>query len=75
MTGTDTLADKNLPPAPRPFSERLKAALVAPVQAMRLRYLPLLMVYFAYGALGLVGIAESFWIKQALDMTPAQLHQ
>ncbi len=73
MTGTDTLADKNLPPAPRPFSERLKAALVAPVQAMRLRYLPLLMVYFAYGALGLVGIAESFWIKQALDMTPADL--
>ena len=73
MTGIDALADKSLPPAPRPFSERLKAALVAPVQAMRLRYLPLLMVYFAYGALGLVGIAESFWIKQALDMTPADL--
>jgi len=58
---------------PRPFSERLKAAVVAPVKAMRLRYLPLLMVYFSYGALGLVGIAESFWIKQALTMTPAEL--
>ena len=73
MTGTATLANKSLPPAPRPFSERLKAALIAPVKAMRLRYLPLLMVYFAYGALGLVGIAESFWIKQALAMTPADL--
>ena len=61
------------PAAPRPISQRLKAAVVAPVKAMRLRYLPLLMVYFAYGALGLVGIAESFWIKQALTMTPAEL--
>jgi hypothetical protein len=61
------------PAAPRPFSERLKAAVVAPILAMRLRYLPLLMVYFAYGALGLIGIAESFWIKQALTMTPAEL--
>ncbi|MGI9381702.1 MAG: hypothetical protein ACR2PO_00985 [Methyloligellaceae bacterium] len=54
-------------------AERLKAALVAPVRAMRARYLPLLMVYFAYGALGLVAIAESFWIKQALTLTPADL--
>lgn len=52
---------------------RLKAALITPIGAMRLRYLPLLMVYFAYGALGLVAVAESFWIKQALTMTPAQL--
>jgi hypothetical protein len=55
------------------LSERVKAAVVAPVMAMRLRYLPLMMVYFAYGALGLVAIAESFWIKQALTMTPADL--
>ncbi len=73
MTDSEAIADKILPPAPRPFSERLKAAVVAPVKAMRLRYLPLLMVYFSYGALGLVGIAESFWIKQALTMTPAEL--
>ncbi len=73
MTVTSQPADKDMPPSPRPFSERLKAAVIAPIQAMRLRYLPLLMVYFAYGALGLVGIAESFWIKQALAMTPADL--
>lgn len=58
---------------PASLAERLKSAFVAPVRAMRIRYLPLLMVYFAYGALGLVGIAESFWIKQALTMTPADL--
>ncbi|MCB1547743.1 MAG: hypothetical protein KDJ41_07910 [Hyphomicrobiaceae bacterium] len=40
---------------------------------MRWAYLPLLMVYFAYGALGLIGIAEAFWIKKALKMTPAEL--
>jgi hypothetical protein len=55
------------------WSERLESALLAPIRAMRLRYLPLLMVYFAYGALGLTGIAEAFWIKQALSMTPAEL--
>lgn len=66
---------KTPPPASwrEAVSVRLKAALVGPVKAMRLRYLPLLMVYFAYGALGLVAIAESFWIKQALTMTPADL--
>ena len=40
---------------------------------MRLRYLPLLMIYYAYGALGLVTIAEAFWIKEALTFTPAEL--
>jgi MFS family permease len=40
---------------------------------MRLAYLPLLMVYFAYGAMGLVGVAQSFWIKQSLTWSPAEL--
>ena len=40
------------------WSERLEGALLAPIRAMRMRYLPLLMVYFAYGALGLTGIAK-----------------
>jgi hypothetical protein len=55
------------------WGERFEHALLAPIRAMRLQYLPLLMVYFAYGALGLTGIAETFWIKQALTMTPAEL--
>lgn len=53
--------------------DRLEAALLSPVRAFRLRYLPLLMVYFAYGALGIITIAESFWIKSALTLTPSEL--
>jgi hypothetical protein len=52
---------------------QLEAAILTPVRAFRWRYLPLLMVYFAYGALGLTAIANSFWVKQALTMTPADL--
>ena len=48
----------------RTVAEQIQDALITPIRAMRLRYLPLLMVYFAYGALGLDRrIAESFWIK------------
>src|SRR4029453_307133 len=57
----------------RPLLDRLKAALVTPIRAMRLRYLPLLMIYYAYGALGLVAIAQTFWVKEALTFTPAEL--
>lgn len=73
MTKRAAIANGTGPGGSRTAGERLKAAVVAPIRAMRSRYLPLLMVYFAYGALGLVGIAESFWIKQALTMTPAEL--
>jgi hypothetical protein len=39
----------------RLIGDRLQTALVTPIRAaMRLRYLPLLMIYYAYGALGLV---------------------
>ena len=57
----------------RALLDKLKAALVTPIRAMRLRYLPLLMIYYAYGALGLVTIAQAFWIKEALTFTPAEL--
>ena len=52
---------------------QLENALLNPIRAFRLRYLPLLMVYFAYGALGLIAVAESFWVKKALTLSPAQL--
>lgn len=58
---------------PRAMSQRLEDAVLTPIRAFRLRYLPLLMVYFAYGALGLITIAESFWVKQSLTLTPAEL--
>lgn len=65
----------NAAPTPRGgyARQQLERALLAPVRAFRWTYLPLLMVYFAYGALGIVAIAQSFWVKTALTMTPAEL--
>jgi MFS family permease len=60
-------------PEERTLLDKLKRALVTPIRAMRVRYLPLLMIYYAYGALGLVAIAEAFWVKEALTFTPAEL--
>lgn len=60
--------------APRSvLRDRLEAALLTPVRAIRLHYVPLLMIYFAYGALGIVAVAQDFWVKAALTMTPAEL--
>ena len=47
---------------------QLEDALLNPIRALRPRYLPLLMVYFAYGAMGLIAVAESFWVKKALTL-------
>jgi len=52
---------------------QLEAALLTPIRAIRLSYLPLLMIYFAYGALGIVAVAQDFWVKSALTLTPADL--
>jgi BT1 family len=49
------------------------ANLLRPVQAFRLHYVPLLMVYFAYGALGLIDITRDFWIRESLTLSPAEL--
>jgi hypothetical protein len=53
----------------------LETALLAPIRALKPNYLPLLMVYFAYGALGLVAVADSFWVKKELTLSPAALAQ
>ena len=44
-----------------------------PIQAFRTAYLPLVMVYFAYGALGLIDVTRDLWIKESLSFTPSQL--
>ncbi len=49
------------------------ASLLRPILAFRLRYLPLLMVYFAYGALGIIDVARDMWIKESLSLTAAEL--
>lgn len=47
--------------------------LLRPVRALRLAYLPVLLVYFAYGALGLIDVSRDIWIKERLSLTPAEL--
>jgi MFS family permease len=53
--------------------EQLENALLNPIRAFRPNYLPLMMVYFAYGALGLIAVAQSFWIKKSLTLSPVEL--
>ena len=48
-------------------------SLLRPIEAFRLRYVPVVMVYFAYGALGLIDVTRDMWIKEHLSFTPSQL--
>jgi len=52
---------------------KLLADLLRPVRAFRPAYLPLVMVYFAYGALGIIDVARDMWVKESLTFTPAEL--
>jgi hypothetical protein len=51
----------------------LSLDLAKPIHAFRWAYLPLVMVYFAYGALGLIDVTRDMWIKEALTLSPAEL--
>lgn len=55
------------------FLVSLRDAIVRPVAALRLSYAPLLLVYFSYGALGLIDISRDLWVKEALSLSPAEL--
>ncbi len=55
------------------WRQQIENALLAPIRAMRLKYLPLLMVYFSYGAMGIIAVAQTFWIRKSLTWTPTEL--
>ncbi len=46
---------------------------LTPIRAFRMRYIPLLLIYFSYGSGVFTAIAENFWVKDTLDMTAADL--
>jgi hypothetical protein len=50
-----------------------RQSIVRPIQAFQLSYVPVIMVYFAYGALGLIDVTRDLWIKESLSFTPSQL--
>ena len=55
------------------FKEAIKNSLLNPIRHFKLKYLPLLMVYFAYGASGITGVAETFWVKEELKLSATAL--
>ena len=55
------------------IKEAVKNSLLNPIKHFKLRYLPLLMVYFAYGASGISGVAETFWVKEELKLSATAL--
>lgn len=65
------------PTAPAPEAGRAPApwlaAILRPILGFRRRYLPLIMVYFAYGALGLIDVTRDMWIKESLKLSPSEL--
>jgi len=59
--------------AKQTWQEAVNANLLRPIQAYRLAYLPLLMVYFAFGALGIIDVSRDMWIKEKLTLSPSDL--
>ena len=51
----------------------LAARLLEPLRTVRWRYLPLLMVYFATGASALSSVAETFFVKDRLNLSAEML--
>ena len=49
------------------------SAVLRPIRSFRLAYLPLILIYFAYGALGLIDVSRDMWVKEQLTLSPAEL--
>ena len=62
---------KPLPSEPT-ASARWLSTLLQPVRAFRLIYLPLVMVFFAYGASGIIDVTRDMWIKEQLTLSPTK---
>ena len=46
---------------------------MTPIRAVKMRYVPLLLIYFAYGASGFSAVAETFWVKEQLNLSAENL--
>ena len=47
--------------------------IMTPIRAVKMRYMPLLLIYFAYGASGFTAVAETFWVKEQLNLSAENL--
>ena len=50
-----------------------RQSITRPIREFQLNYVPVVVVYFAYGALGLIDVTRDLWIKESLSFTPSQL--
>src|SRR5262249_27418818 len=73
MTDGSSNITTSLKSAARRIAPGFAAEGLRPLQGFRLTYLPLTMVYFAYGALGLIDVARDFWVKERLTLSAAEL--
>jgi BT1 family len=72
------MSETSQPPTshPAPIASARAAwidSFLRPILAFRLSYVPVVMVYFAYGALGLIDVTRDFWIKEQLQLSPSDL--
>ena len=51
----------------------LQRSFFTPIKALKKRYIPLLMIYFAYGAQAIIGVALTFWEKENLSLSAERL--
>jgi hypothetical protein len=66
-------APQTVKPSPMAAGVLWRAALLRPIRGFHLAYLPLVMIYFAYGALGIIDVSRDMWIKERLTLSPAEL--
>ncbi|MCX7310708.1 MAG: hypothetical protein WCG92_19865 [Hyphomicrobiales bacterium] len=72
MTETSTPIVPHAPPVITAKPARFDS-IMRPIRAFQPSYIPVVMVYFAYGALGLIDVTRDLWIKESLSFTPSQL--
>ena len=65
MTETSQPASSHLAPVVNARAAWFDS-LLRPIRAFRLSYVPVVMVYFSYGALGLIDVTRDLWIKESL---------
>lgn len=51
----------------------IRKGLLTPISALKRRYVPLLLIYFAYGAQAIAGVALTFWEKEFLTLTADEI--
>ncbi|SHO81532.1 Folate carrier, cyanobacterial type [hydrothermal vent metagenome] len=55
------------------IQQSLIEAFLMPIKSIRVRYIPLLMIYFSYGIMGFTTIANNFFVKEKLGLSAVEL--